>query len=114
MPEGERTAEDELLEKFRPVGRFSGSEILLRPADALHFVDDCEKLGLVILGMDFWVERGDAVVEVGSTEWSSITSRPDAARRSQDEARAVLSGRLPGDVEFVSFVVEEPAGRPKA
>ena len=110
MPEGERAAEDELLEKYRSAGRCSGGELLLRLPDALRFLDDCEKHGLAILGLDFYAVSADAVAEVGSTEWSSITQGPGAARSSQNEARALLAGGLPDGAEFVSFVLEERSG----
>jgi hypothetical protein len=51
---------------------------------ALRFVDDCERMGLTIIGLDFYVIEGESIIEVNSTDWSSITEGSDAFERSID------------------------------
>jgi len=57
---------------------------MLRHPEALRFVDDCERMGLTIIGLDFYVIEGESIIEVNSTDWSSITEGSDAFERSID------------------------------
>ena len=97
-----------LFEKYRSAGTMSGGELLLRYAEALRFIDDCEDLGLTILGMNFYVREEAHPVEVNSTNWSSVTEDPNALGASIREARLLIGRGLPDEAEFVSFVVREP------
>jgi hypothetical protein len=97
-----------LFEKYRSAGTMSGEDLLLRHADALRFVEDCEDLGLTILGMSFYVREEGHTVEINSTDWSSLTEGPDAFGTSVREARSLIGQGLPHEAEFVSFVVREP------
>jgi|SRR5918997_1382941 hypothetical protein len=96
-----------LFEKYRSAGTMSGEELLLRHADALRFIDDCEDLGLTILGMSFYVREKGHTVEVNSTNWASLTEDPNAFGASIREARSLIGQGLPDEAEFVSFVVRE-------
>jgi hypothetical protein len=94
-----------LFDKYRPVGLVSGGELLLRHSEALQFIDDCEDLGLEILGMDFYAREEGRTLEVGSTDWASLTEGPGAFGASIGEARSLIGRGLPDDADLVSFVV---------
>ena len=100
--------ERSLFDKYRPVGLVSGEELLLRRSEALRFVDDCEDLGFEILGMDFYAREEGHVLEVGSTDWSSLSEKPRASGASIGEARSLIIRGLPDGAELVSFVVKGP------
>ncbi len=97
-----------LTEKYGSAGIMSGEELLLRHPDALRFIDDCEDLGLTILGMNFYEREEGHTVEVSSTDWSSLVEEPDAFEQSIREARSLIGKGLPDDADLVSFVVREP------
>ena len=97
-----------LFDRYRSAGVMSGEELLLRPSDALRFIDDCEDLELMILGMDFYAREGGHTVEVSSTDWSSLTEDSDPIGASIREARLLIGQGLPDEAELVSFVVRGP------
>lgn len=98
--------EREMAARYATVGRRDGNELRLRHADALRFVDDAERLGAVILGMDFYYDRGDYTVEtLGPADYSELADHPDAVRASAAAARALLRPGLPDDTDWVSFVI---------
>ena len=101
-------AEARLFKKYHSVGVMRGMELLLRHADALRFVEDCEQLGLTILGMDFYKQEGSDIIELPcSADYSPLSGKEDAVERSVAAARRLIKDRLPEDATWVSFVVEE-------
>src|SRR5438105_253302 len=99
--------EAQLLKKYQTVGVRRGEECLLRHADALRFLADCERLGLSILGMDFYRQEGTDVVELPETaDYSSLSGQKDAAERSVAAARRLIQAHLPDGATWVSFTVE--------
>ncbi|HEX6369731.1 MAG TPA: hypothetical protein VF006_12500 [Longimicrobium sp.] len=95
-----------LLERYRDRGVTRASELLLPREEALRFVDDCEREGLVILGMDFWAPAaGGAFMQTGAADYSSL-SGPEQVARSAAEARALLAGGVPDGGSHVSFVLD--------
>lgn len=102
------TAEAPLREKYHAVGREVAGELLLRRRDALRFVEDCERLGLTILGLDFFHEDGESIVPLlTSADYGELLGDPDAARRSAAEARSLIERGLPDGATLVSVVVAE-------
>ncbi|SRR5712691_7728139 len=102
------TAEPRIFEKYQSVGVRRGMECLLRHPDALRFIDDCERLRLTILGMDFYKqEEGDIIELLSSADYSSLSGKEDAVEQSISAARRLIQDRLPEDASWVSFVVEE-------
>ena len=95
-----------LFEKYRSVGIISGEELILRHSDAVRFIDDCEALGITILGMNLYVREEGHTVEVNSTDWSSLTGGPDAFTGSIREARSLIGQGFPDEAKLVSFVVQ--------
>lgn len=81
----------------------------MRHRDALEFVDDCARLGLVILGLDFYRDQEGAVVPLlSSADYSDLISEPQAVEKSTHASRRLLENGLPHDSTWVSFVVDEP------
>jgi hypothetical protein len=99
-----------LLEgQYYAVGKPGVGELLLTHADALRFIEDCQKQGLVILGMDFFQDAGSQVILlITSADYSSLVNLPDAVERSCEEARRLLANGLPPPANWVSFVIADP------
>ena len=99
--------ETQLFKKYQTVGIRRGEECLLRHAEALHFLTDCERLGFAILGMDFYRQEGTDVIELLETaDYSSLSGQKDAAQRSIAAARRLIQAHLPDEAMWVSFTVE--------
>jgi hypothetical protein len=99
--------EAQLFKKYQTAGVRRGEECLLRHADALRFLADCERLGLTILGMDFYRQEGTDVIELPETaDYSSLSGQKDAAERSVAAARRLIQAHLPDGAMWVSFTVE--------
>ena len=50
-----------MQEQFAPVALRRGSVFLLSPSDALRFVDECERNGVVILGVEGFKVFGEKI-----------------------------------------------------
>jgi hypothetical protein len=101
-------AEAWLFKKYQSVGVVRGMELLLRHADALRFIQDCEQLRLTILGMDFYKQEGSNLIELPcSADYSSLSGKEDAVERGAAAARRLIKDRLPEDAIWVSFIVDE-------
>ena len=102
--------EAQLFKKYQTVGVRRGEEWLLRHADALRFLADCERLGLTILGLDFYKQEGTDVIELlENADYSSLSGQQDAAERSRAAARRLIQAHLPDRAMWVSFTVEAQA-----
>jgi hypothetical protein len=93
---------EKLIEQYDTVGHFDGRTLLLRHADALRFIDDCERAGLVILGMDFFDIQPRAIIPLVVRPGSS---GPGVRRQ---EVRQVLARRRG---EGHSSAARDPDGR---
>jgi len=103
------TGEERLNQKYLPVARMSGSELLLSHDDALKFIEDCRNLGLVILGMDFFkIDGRYNVALVNPADYSALSEEPDAVEKTAAEALKLIGEKLPNDADVVTFVVAEP------
>jgi len=99
--------EAQLFKKYQTVGIRRGEECLLRHTDALRFLADCERLGLTILGMDFYRQEDTDVIELLETaDYSSLSGQKDAVERSIAAARRLIQAHLPDGAIWVSFTVE--------
>jgi hypothetical protein len=99
--------ETQLFKKYQTVGVRRGDECLLRHADALRFLADCERLGFTILGMDFYSQEDTDVIELLETaDYSSLSGQKDAAARSVAAARRLIETHLPDGALWVSFTME--------
>ena len=105
--------EAQLFRKYQTVGIRRGEECLLRHADALRFLADCERLGLTILGMDFYKQEDMDIVELLETaDYSALGGQEDAAERSVAAARRLIQAHLPDGALWVSFTVEAQDTQP--
>ena len=101
-------AESTILAKYRPRGFTKGTELLLGKSDALDFIEDCERLGLTILGLNFYEGPEPNVTEtLAPADYSSLSGQPDRVARSARAARELIGGGLVDGARWVSFVVEE-------
>src|SRR6476660_1559511 len=94
-----------LTQKYRPLGRMSSGELLLQHSDALNFVDDCEQLGLVILGLEFFVEQGAKIVPLDIADYSNVLGMPDAVHQTVSSTRELIGGGFPSNAQWVTFIV---------
>jgi len=78
--------------------------LLFRLPEALKIIKDCEQQNITILGLDFWQRRNTAIVEVNSTDYSSISQD---SKNTRQEARELLSKGLPGNTDYISFVLQK-------
>ena len=99
--------EETLKQKYRAVGRVSGKELLLQRRDALSFIADCARLGVTILGIEFFAEAGQNVVPVAVADYSALLGEPDAPQRSIVAARNLITSRFPDTAKWVTFVLAE-------
>jgi hypothetical protein len=107
-----------LLNKYKRRAIIKGSELCLRPNDALRLVDELENLGVTILGVDGWYY---ATPEHKKKAWLSSDLNTDlyigdqtlqGADPVHDSARVVrqfLLNDLPEQTEFVSLTLDVPS-----
>jgi hypothetical protein len=104
-----------VLSPYRERAIGKGSELLLRPEDALRFVDDLERLGIVILGVIGWhyVYRShNLIVQELETDLDILrdvnTTRSASAQSAELARKFIVSGLKPY-TEFVSFLLDVPS-----
>jgi hypothetical protein len=102
------STEEQIYKKYRSIVIKKGSELLFRHPDALRFIKDCERLGLTILGIDFYQEAGDAIIPLlNSADYSSLSKTPEAVPKSASATRKLIKHGFPDGATLASFVVEE-------
>lgn len=101
--------ETEIFEVYRDRGIVIGGELLLDLSAAKNFLEDCRKLGLLILGMDFFIQKGtDIIPMVGnSVDLSSLASEPNAVQRSHQLIERFFQTESFEKIDLMLFVVEE-------
>ena len=72
-------------------------------AEAVEFVDECEKRGIRILGMDFLRRDETGITPMDSADWGDLT--PEESWR---ESRRLLQHGIPDGGNVVIFVLDEP------
>lgn len=77
-------------------------EILLPPDLAVALVDDLEKIGMAVDGVDFWRRHGADVVEI---PWGQATTGSSVATRAEDARRTILD-KWPDEADYASLVFE--------
>jgi len=60
-------SEDVILQKYCTKGISKGGELLLCHTDALNLIEDCRELGMVILGLDFYIQTNQGIFEAGQS-----------------------------------------------
>jgi hypothetical protein len=95
---------ESIINNYLEIGIVKAGELLLSPGDAVKLADELEQSGILILGVDLWYYIGNKIAEdPGSLELSDIIDVKDNAR----VAKEFIRNRLPRNIEFVSFVLEE-------
>ncbi len=100
------TKEEKLHQKFRSRALARGNALLFSRDVVLEVIDECERLGLIILGMDFFQdEGGNPVSLLNAADYSALSGEPDAPRRSASEARRLLAGGLPDNAAWAELIL---------
>jgi hypothetical protein len=105
--------EQVLLKKYMHSDFFTGSgKPLIAFEDSMEFIDDCERLQCVILGVDFFYERDGYIISTTlSADWSSISRLPDAVSRTAAETRRFINNGYPDGTKWAEFVLRCPGSR---
>lgn len=98
---------EEIISKYQSKGLTWGSSTLFNHDDAIKIIDECEKVEIIIVGMDFWIKRGKDIIEINSTDYSSINTGPNAVKDTVGAAKRLVKDKLPDNASFVSFVLGE-------
>jgi hypothetical protein len=100
---------DELESVFKSQASFSDtSELLFTHRVALEIIENCVKKGVLILGMDFYVQDGHDYQELlNSADFSDLKAKPDAVHQSGMSAKKLIAQGLPENADFVSFVLDD-------
>lgn len=94
-----------ILEKYLVRGTNKGGELLLHHTDAIDLIEDCKRSGIVILGLDFYTETNQGILEVSSADFSDISEQPNAAEKTIVAAKSLIRETLPDGAIWVSFVL---------
>jgi hypothetical protein len=105
MLSGNKLIEKKFKDK---IVRIEAGEFLFKYKDALDVIEEINRIKAIILGLDFWKEVDDGIMEINSTAWDDINSGPDASSDTVREARKLLKNQLPDNADYVSFVLTEP------
>ena len=101
-------AEEWVFEKYASVGRRAGKELLLGHADSLRLLEDCMQLQLMIIGIDFYEQKENDIIELPiSADYSSLYSDDSAVEKSIVAARKLMKDRLPNGATWASFTIED-------
>jgi hypothetical protein len=98
-------SEDVILQKYCTKGISKGGELLLCHTDALNLIEDCRGLGVVILGLDFYIQTNQGIFEVSSADYSDISRQLDAVEKTTKAANLLIQEMLPDGANWVSFVL---------
>lgn len=101
------TNEESIAQRYKTVGRMWGGELLLHPADALSFIDDCARSKLTIYGMEFFHQVDHDLLPDGIADFEDLLDRPDASEKSVEAARKLLRDRPSDSESWVTFAIGE-------
>jgi|GEM_PF-3271043 len=105
----------QLIQKYLPSGRLSGSELLLPPVIALEFIKEVADLGLIIWGVDVWdyVTRDGKIIGVHQRYWEFLEISNDVVysdyaveQTSQMAIEYVQSMKESCDFVYVDFYTD--------
>jgi|SRR5262245_19293506 len=85
-----------LEKQFEASGRLIGSVFVLRPSDALRFVDACERARVAILGVEGFRVFGDKI-QPDQDHGFDLEGRTEG---SHDYTRRFITERLDSDLWF--------------
>lgn len=95
-----------IKEKFGSlaVGQKAG-ELLFRQPEALEIINYCEKNNIIIVGMNFWKQKGEDIIEINSTNYKGINIGPEASNKTSKASETLIKEGLPDDANYASFVL---------
>jgi len=96
-----------LMATYRPLGLPGHPALLLRHADALRFLDDCERFGFTVLGLDFFKVDGRSIVNTQIADFTRSGADASEKKFSLETARNLIRDGLPGGTAVVEFVVSQ-------
>lgn len=97
-----------ILKKYRDKAINNKGEWLFSHYDALKIINECEKMKIVILGMDFWQHRNNSFVQTNSTNFDSFNTGSDASKNTVLASRKLIEKELPDSAELLSFILGNP------
>lgn len=93
-----------LLDQYQKLGIIKAGELLLTPQDAVNLAEEISRKGILILGVDIWYDLDDKIVEdPSSLDLSDISD----AKISAEIAKNFITTKLPKNITYVSFVLDE-------
>lgn len=99
---------DELFDSYRDRGHTSpGGELWLPYDPARQFIDDCEKLGFVILGADFVIRDDSGILPVSTADYTTGGAKPSVEETARDLRDLIREG-FPEGANEVSIVIARP------
>jgi hypothetical protein len=77
----------------------------LRHPDALRLLDDCERLGVSVLGMDFFHLVDGGIRPCHTVDFTAGESYPDILQLSVQLSRESIGNKFPEGADVVEFVL---------
>ena len=97
---------ERVLARYGPAAVMKAGELLLQPRAALSLVDELERAGTLILGVDVWYDAdGEIAQSLSSLDLSE--SRDICCNATQ--AKSFIESSLPEGTAFISLVFDESA-----
>jgi len=104
----EEMNEEIINAKYRLLSIQKGDEFLLTNSNSLRFIKDCEKSGFVILGIDFYKQQGDDIIELScSADYSSVSYSKNAVQISTEAAIKLIKDGFPDNAMWASFTIQK-------
>ncbi len=88
------------------VGEKAG-EFLFKWQDARNIIDYLARENVVVVGMNFWIQKGSDIIEINSTNYDDINSGQNAVENTTKAAARLIREGLPDKADYVSFVLNE-------
>ncbi|MBU3978755.1 hypothetical protein KJ980_07185 [Patescibacteria group bacterium] len=94
-----------IKEKYGSYAFEKAGELLFKWPDVLKIINYCEKNNIIVVGMNFWIQRGKDIIEINSTNYEDINIGFGASQKTTKAARALIKDKLPDNASYVSFVL---------
>lgn len=96
----------ELESRYGDRGIRSGRMLLLRPEDALNFLEEASQSGIGVLGPEYWFAPSNEYYP--SPDYSRMLDGDDFVGNSVRQAKYDVLEALPDGIAWVSFVLAIP------
>ena len=97
----------ELLHRYESHGIRRGGRVLYDHTTALKILEECALLSIRVVGIDIFLlnERDNSLVQLNSTDYSSVSKTLDGDRLTVLASRRLLESGIPDGGNYVSFVL---------